>query len=73
MIVHRLGSVSLVGLALVVSACSGSTSSGRAPLSPDSSCEDRYWYATNSPAAQEYGTEGILPKDEWIANCEAGG
>ena len=42
----------------------------RAPLGPDSSCEDRYWYATNSPSADEYGTDSFAPKDEWIANCE---
>ena len=60
-----------LGLALVAG-CDGSADDGPSYLDANSTCEERYEAAINSPSSKTYGTEGILPKGEWIANCEAG-
>jgi hypothetical protein len=41
-------------------------------LGPDSSCAERYEAVMNSPSVEEFGSDGIVPRAEWIANCEAG-
>lgn len=70
---HVIGALFALGLVLRLAGFSGDEERQPAErLDADSSCEERYEAAANSPVAREFGTDGMLPRSEWIANCESG-